>query len=84
MLRLRKVILLKKFFSRWEGKLRKYADRYLFRRDLENDIEFQKIYQRVGPRHAKYTMTSMERWQRYVICANPGRNEPDTSKDISL
>ena len=54
--------MLKNFFRRWDGKLRKYADRYLFRRDLENDKEFQKIYQRVVPRrHPKYTMTSMEK-----------------------
>ena len=58
----REFILLKNFFRRWDGKLRKYADRYLFRRDLENDKEFQKIYQRVVPRrHPKYTMTSMEK-----------------------
>ena len=58
----RQFILLKTFFHRWDGKLRKYADRYLNRKDLENDIEFQKIYQRVVPkRNSKYTLTGMER-----------------------
>ena len=54
--------MLKTFFHRWDGKLRKYADRYLFRKDLENDIEFQKIYQRIVPKRSpKYTLTGMER-----------------------
>ena len=61
MLLSKKVILLKNFFSRWEGKLRKYADRYLVRRDLEDDIEFQKIFRQVGCKRSKYTLTSMER-----------------------
>ena len=59
LLRAKEHVLLKNIFNRWDGKLRKYADRYLFRRDLENDMEFQKLYQRVGP--TKYTMTSMEK-----------------------
>jgi len=57
-LRAKEYVLLKNILNKWDGKLRKYADRYLFRKDLENDIEFQKLYQRVGP--TKYTMTSME------------------------
>jgi hypothetical protein len=46
---------------RWKGRLRKYADRYLHRPDLENDISFQNIYRKVGTSQSKYTLTSMEK-----------------------
>ena len=49
------------FTRRWDGRLRKYADRYLNRSDLEKDKEFQDLYSKVGTRKSKYTLTSMER-----------------------
>jgi|TARA_B110000438_G_scaffold262779_1_gene274321 hypothetical protein len=53
--------LFKNFIRRWDGRLRKYADRYLNRSDLEKDKEFQDLYSKVGTRKSKYTLTSMER-----------------------
>ena len=53
--------MLQKFIHHWEGKLRKYADRYLYRPDLENDINFQELYMKVGVKESKYTITSMEK-----------------------
>jgi hypothetical protein len=53
--------LFKNFIRRWDGRLRKYADRYLNRSDLEKDKEFQNLYSKVGTRKSKYTLTSMER-----------------------
>ncbi|SVD44470.1 uncharacterized protein METZ01_LOCUS397324, partial [marine metagenome] len=47
--------------QRWDGRLRKYANRYLHRPDLEKDKSFQSIYSKVGTRESKYTLTSMER-----------------------
>ena len=49
------------FIRRWDGRLRKYADRYLNRPDLVKDKDFQGIYSKVGIRKPKYTLTSMER-----------------------
>ena len=49
------------FIRRWDGRLRKYADRYLNRFDLIKDKDFQGIYSKVGTRKSKYTLTSMER-----------------------
>ena len=49
------------FIRRWDGRLRKYADRYLNRSDLVKDKDFQGIYSKVGTRKSKYTLTSMER-----------------------
>ena len=49
------------FIRRWDGRLRKYADRYLNRSDLVKDKDFQSIYSKVGTRKSKYTLTSMER-----------------------
>ena len=45
---------------RWEPRIRKYADRYLYRPDIIKDKDFQNIYAKVGPRNSKYTLTSME------------------------
>ena len=53
--------MFKNFIRRWDGRLRKYADRYLNRSDLEKDKEFQDLYSKVGTRKSKYTLTSMER-----------------------
>ncbi len=53
--------MFKNFIRRWDGRLRKYADRYLNRSDLEKDKEFQNLYSKVGTRKSKYTLTSMER-----------------------
>ena len=53
--------MFKNFTRRWDGRLRKYADRYLNRSDLEKDKEFQDLYSKVGTRKSKYTLTSMER-----------------------
>ena len=53
--------MLQKFIHHWEGKLRKYADRYFYRPDLENDISFQELYMKVGVKESKYTLTSMEK-----------------------
>ena len=49
------------FIRRWDGRLRKYADRYLNRPDLIKDKDFQNVYSKVGTRKSKYTLTSMER-----------------------
>ena len=49
------------FIRRWDGRLRKYADRYLHRPDLIKDKDFQNIYRKVGVKESKYTLTSMER-----------------------
>ena len=49
------------FIRRWDGRLRKYAERYLSRPDLIKDKDFQNIYSKVGTRKSKYTLTSMER-----------------------
>ena len=49
------------FIRRWNGRLRKYADRYVTRADLIKDKDFQNIYSKVGTRKSKYTLTSMER-----------------------
>ena len=49
------------FIRRWDGRLRKYADRYVTRADLIKDKDFQNIYSKVGTRKSKYTLTSMER-----------------------
>ena len=49
------------FIRRWDGRLRKYADRYLNRSDLVKDKDFQGIYSKVGIRKSKYTLTSMEK-----------------------
>ena len=49
------------FIRRCDGRLRKYADRYLNRSDLVKDKDFQGIYSKVGTRKSKYTLTSMER-----------------------
>jgi len=53
--------LFQNFIRRWDGRLRKYADRYLNRSDLVKDKDFQGIYSKVGTRKSKYTLTSMER-----------------------
>ena len=53
--------MFKNFIRRWDGRLRKYADRYLNRSDLEKDKEFQDLYSKVGKEKSKYTLTSMER-----------------------
>ncbi len=53
--------MFQKFIHRWDGRLRKYANRYLHRPDLEKDKSFQSIYSKVGTRESKYTLTSMER-----------------------
>ena len=45
---------------RWEPRIRKYVDRYLYRPDIIKDKDFQSIYAKVGPRNSKYTLTSME------------------------
>jgi hypothetical protein len=49
------------FIHRWNGRLRKYANRYLHRPDLEQDEDFQNIYSKVGTKESKYTLTPMER-----------------------
>ncbi len=53
--------MFQKFIRCWDGRLRKYADRYLNRSDLLKDKDFQSIYSKVGTRKSKYTLTSMER-----------------------
>ena len=49
------------FIRRWDGRLRKYADRYLNRADLIKDKEFQSIFSKVCSKESKYTLASMER-----------------------
>jgi len=53
--------LFQSYIHRWKGRLRKYADRYLHRPDIENDTRFQKLYSKVGTRQSKYTLTSIEK-----------------------
>lgn len=58
--------MFEKFKNRWKGRLKKYSERYLLRPDMEGDADFQKIYQKVGTRQNKFTMTPMERcWALY-------------------
>ena len=49
------------FIRRWDGRLRKYADRYLNRADLIKDKEFQSIFSKVCSKESKYTLASVER-----------------------
>ncbi len=50
-----------KWLQRWRGRIKKYAERYLLRPDMENDAAFQALYKQVGSRENKFTMTPMER-----------------------
>ena len=49
------------FIRRWDGRLRKYADRYLTRSDLVQDKDFQIIFSKVCSKKSKYTLAPMER-----------------------
>ena len=49
------------FIRRWDGRLRKYADRYLHRPDIIKDKDFQSLYKKVGSKKSKYTLTTLER-----------------------
>ena len=49
------------FIRRWDGRLRKYADRYLNKSDIIKDKNFQNLYKKVGARKSKYTLTTVER-----------------------
>ena len=49
------------FIRYWDGRLRKYADRYLHRPDIIKDNDFQSLYKKVGSRKSKYTLTTVER-----------------------
>ena len=49
------------FIRRWDGRLRKYADRYLTRSDLVKDKDFQIIFSKVCSKKSKYTLAPMER-----------------------
>jgi O-methyltransferase len=57
----KEIILLQKFIRRWEGKLKKYADRYVHRPDIEKDKNFQILYKKVGSTKSKYTITGVDR-----------------------
>ena len=50
-----------KTIERYKSRLKKYAERYLVRPDMERDKAFKDIYNRVASRQNKFTMTSMER-----------------------
>ena len=49
------------FIRRWDGRLRKYAERYLHHSDITKDKGFQSLYKKVGPKKSKYTLTTVER-----------------------
>ena len=49
------------FIRRWDGRLRKYADHYLYRPDITKDKDFQNLYKKVGSKKSKYTLTTVER-----------------------
>ena len=49
------------FIRRWDGRLRKYADRYLNRSDIIKDKNFQNLYKKVGSKKSKYTLMTVER-----------------------
>jgi hypothetical protein len=53
--------LFQNFIRRWDGRLRKYADRYLNKSDIIKDKNFQNLYKKVGARKSKYTLTTVER-----------------------
>jgi len=53
--------LFQNFIRRWNGRLRKYAERYLHRPDITKDKGFQSLYKKVGPKKSKYTLTTVER-----------------------
>jgi len=53
--------LLTRQIERWKSRMKKYAERYLLRPDMEQDRDFQAIYDRVAARGSKFTMTPMER-----------------------
>ena len=49
------------FIRRWDGRLRKYANRYLHRPDITKDKDFQNLYKKVVSKKSKYTLTTVER-----------------------
>lgn len=64
------------FKERWQGRLKKYAERYLVRPDMVGDTDFQQVYQKVGSRQNKFTMTPMERcWALYQATRYVSKSE---------
>jgi O-methyltransferase len=53
--------LFQNFIRRWDGRIRKYADRYLHRPDIIKDKGFQSVYSRINSKNSKYTLTTAER-----------------------
>ncbi len=53
--------MFKNFIRRWDGRIRKYTDRYLTRPDLIKDKGFQIIFSKVCSKESKYTLATMER-----------------------
>ena len=53
--------MFQKFIRRWDGRLRKYANRYFNFPDLIKDKDFQNIYSKVVTDKLRYTLTTMER-----------------------